>query len=205
VAKFVGRPLKVLDLIYDFVGGWGGLGEFAEESAIQPVHDVARQAELGAALGGLGQFGFTMIRASHVHVGAGTIRTTADPYNAFSNLSVPRDQGSIWIMDVFGTSNAAADFKNAGCLVTWPIFSGFSNADVQPLAFFNTALGDVLANLLLLGRAEGAHQLSKFPLFVPDDSIISFGSEADGAGTVTITQTVLTWAGPAGARPPGVA
>ena len=204
MARFLKKPLKALDFIYDFVGGWVGLGEFAD-SAIQPVHDVAREAELGSALGGLSRMGYTLLRAAHVHVATGTIRTTADPYNAFDNLEIPRGNGSVWISDVFAISNAAADFKNAACLVTWPTFDGFSQGDVQPLAFFDTPFGDVLAATLLLGAADGERLLCRMPVFVPDGSIIAFGSESDGAGTVTITQTVLVWAGPAGARPPGVA
>jgi len=207
MSRFLKRPLKVLDFIYDFVGGFAGLGEFADESAIQPVHDVSRESELGAALGGVSRMGYTLVTATDVHVATGFIRTTADPYNAFDNLAIPRNKGSIWVCGAFGTCDDSTDFTSYAVSVTWPTFVGHSAGQEQLIAFGNDAIQDVVgAGLFSVGDlARSNIHASPFPLFVPQGGILNFASESDTAGTVTIRYGVVLWAGPSGARPPGFA
>jgi len=201
VGVFSRKPLGILDNIYRFVGGQTGPTSFAEEMAIQPVHDVSREAEMGTAQSAaLGYFleGFTQS-----HVSTGTIFGTADAYaRTFRDLAA--EDVDLWIIDALCVCDDAADFESAATGISYPIIpDAFPTAFVKHVREFTTPLAALTSGGVAPVPPVG--DLVSLPMYVPHGSQQLARSTADNAGTVDISTFFLFWAGARGALPPGLA
>lgn len=78
MGDFRNRPLGVLDRIYGFLSGKTQASIVNLESPVTVVHDISRQAELGAAFGMNNGRGVQNL--TQTHAGAGTMRQQQNAY-----------------------------------------------------------------------------------------------------------------------------
>jgi len=201
--RFTSRPLGVLDNIYRFIGGQTGPNEFEDHVAIQPVHDVSREAEVGTAQSSA--LGFLLMGTVDVHVGIGTIFTSIDVYDearvTFRELD-PEDV-DCWIIDGLCTNTDSSDFDQAAIGLQYTALNGAFPTTQEHLLWEYTTPGPALRSG---GPATIPQVLNqpRLPKYVPHSSRILARSSADNGGTNTINLFVLLWAGARGTLPPGL-
>lgn len=201
MGTFTRKPLGILDNIYRFVGGQTGPTSFAEEMAIQPVHDVSREAEIGTAQSAaLGFFleGFTL-----VHVGTGALFGADDAYaRVFRDLAP--EEVDIWIIDALCTTSDQSDFATANAGITYPLLPGTFPAAITKLVRSWSVPQDTIFSGGINPVQADNHPVM-LPMYVPHGSQIGVRTTSDNAGTMTTQTFFLMWAGARGALPPGVA
>lgn len=203
MAKFSASPLKALDRIYRFVGGLRGLSEFELDGPIQPVHDIAREAELDSPIGLQGYFSIT---ESQSHAGAGVLNDTYDPYaSAPAFPGMEQSQGGIWVMAQHCTVGTGSFFVIANSSYVYPVLAGAFPASTEQLLFsFPDIVDQVTVGLpILCGDLARVTNQVTLPFFLPFGGSISINSEA--SDVTVIVSTIVFWAGPLGTRPPGTA
>jgi len=210
MSVFSKRPLGILDALYRFVGGQTGPMEFAEDAPIQPVHNLARQAELSGF--GIRQ-GFWIIKTSQVHAGAGEIEDVIDVYEPGTVLNgwtspLPNDIRA-WFIDGFAWTDAAsAGFVAAEILcqsqanLVGPVDASGPFNQFIPCWRADTASGITGQSHIQLFRAGAPGRLVAEPFRIEPTADMFFQSEASAAMTVNICARV--WAGTVGATPPGL-
>jgi len=201
VGVFTKKPLGVLDNIYRFVGGQSGPNSFAEEMAIQPVHDVSREAELGTAQSP--ERGYFLRGFDHAHVGTGSIFNQQGCYDrTFDSLDA--EDVDLWIIDVLCQNNDASDFASAGGGLEYPILPGVFNAQIKSLREFVDA--DQVPALISSGLVPvpPVDDFAVLPIYCPHGSEFVQRTTSDNAGTVTISVYFLFWAGARRTSPPGL-
>lgn len=208
--RFSKQPLRLLDAIYGFIGGQTGPKEFAIESAIQPVHDLSRSAELA----GFGtREGYWVCEADQVHVAAGSITDAIDVYNpAVSSHNarngwidgMPPDL-RVWILDCWGVL-AGTDtlFNHAEIEVGTP--ADIVGISTGAAAGFDRLLwtgdtGTLGGNIFLAGAPS---KIAEMPVRLEPGELMTMISEQAGAGTVTVRLSAMMWVGVQGAAPPGL-
>jgi len=202
-ARFEGRPLRFLDALYRVVGGLTGPKEFAVEAAIQPVHDVSRQAQI--ASGFSEELGYFVRGVTDVHVGAGAIRQSLDPWDQVDSRNFERATAGVWLISAFGSCSSSANFVTAGLAITYPTIPDAFAAEQILTHIFPDALLAVTSTPVLIGDlARVAEHNPVSPLFIPDGSMLDFLTQAV-TGANTIRLNALLWAGARGALPPGLA
>lgn len=100
MSDFLARILGVVPRIYNFPSGDQGIQDMELGLPIQRVHDVSREAELGAGYGR--NNGYVMLHQINPHVGASTERSWINPLSACVAAGIiPQDQLSTswcWIL-----------------------------------------------------------------------------------------------------------
>jgi len=223
VTKFRARSLGVLDKVYDFDGGTRGLSEFDLEGAIQPVHDLSREAELGSGHGR--NHGFYIMRIVNTHVGVGSITDQLNiftPTNRFGTYT-PVDPSSEWIwgFNAWMEADEATDFASAtlhlnagtggsrdsllGAFEPAGAGAGTDPPGIRLIAFWNAIVG---ASPPDLGNRSNtimpSYNIRPFPIPFAQ-AVLTFVSTSDTAGTIEIAMSMLIWRGPRGVTPPGIA
>lgn len=200
MTEFTGKPLGVLDNIYRFVGGLRGLSRFALRGAIQPVHDVSRQSELGS---GLSQaLGYFMGGANNVHAGAGSLFDTFDPYAQADFHGVPRGQVGVWAIDAMAFSTVSGGVDRISVGFQYPTIAGAVAGQTFGLREWDDDGAELTAGGIRPGRVAfgGAHPVARFPIFIPNGSVFQLHTDALIASTLSCF--ILFWAGAYGSRPP---
>jgi len=201
--RFEARPLRYLDALYKMVGGLSGPNTFAVESAIQPVHDVSRIAQIGSGFSD--QLGYFVAGVTDVHSGAGAIRASLDPYDQVDARGFPRADSGVWLISAFGTCSSSANFVTAGVAITYPtIPDAFAGQQILTHIFPDALLAVTTTPVLIGDLARVTEHNPVSPLFIPDGSTLDFLTQAV-TGANTINLHALMWAGARGALPPGLA
>jgi len=203
--EFTGQPLKALDRLYRFPGG-SDIRSFETDSAIQPVHDVSREAELASGLSG--EFGYYIQSVEMAHAGAGSLFGTIDPWAQADVRARERASVAVWVVSMFGTADVVARFVTGLAALSYPLLP-----DTFPLA---AAVSDMLlyqwdsasdasrsGGIGMLTDVATSAQRAQMPIYVPDGGIIQVSSEAQ-TGAVDIAISGLFWAGAFGVTPPGM-
>jgi len=213
MARFNARPLRVLDAIYNFVGGLGNLSQFGLEGQIQPVHDCSREAELASGLGRFG--GFYTIVAKHAHTATGGITTTFNVYNpsgthTFQNGLSADELANMWVWvgKVWGAMVAGtpSSFDYAwGGVGTPPGMQGLESET----GLTTPAMPLIYLDGITSGGAGENHLTSTvapevLPVLVPKGgSLVLMSASNGGVTAITIEMSALVWIGPVGVMPPG--
>jgi len=213
VSSFKNRPLRVLDTIYQFIGGMTGLTRFSLKSGIQPVHDVSRESEL-AGFGNRQGFWLSQGRQAHVAAGSQSDRIVVYNNTALNNNSgwqapLPPDL-RIWILGGFGTiSGTDANFAEAGISFEWPGQSvgpaDTTPAQVEQLVFHSTSLTNLGAPSALIPTAGLMDRPFRMDFDTTQALDLVFRSRQTGAGAVTVQLSCIMWVGKTGTAPPGMA
>jgi len=213
VARFNKRPLRLLDQIYDFIGGQRDLSDFALESAIQPVHDLGRQAERA----GFGlRDGYWMAQATQAHVAAGVVEDAVDIYapiqanNGWPNPIQDVDDLRVWAISASAivTDGETPEFLQTQITLSMPA-GMVGPSDINTPAVIDLLLwwGDTIAIVGVNSpviSSTGPTDQGVMPVRIEPGAFVSFGSEQTGAGSLTVSQTMLLWVGCAGCSPPGL-
>jgi len=202
MSRFANRPLRILDRIYDFLGGMSGLTDFHTDAGIQAVHDVSRQAEIETALGS--ELGFFINGVTQTHVGAEIERNTFDPYAQADTFNASRDEIGIWIVGAACRVDVGGSFVDAGVSVDLPTVPDAFAADMQVLvALFPDVMPlAIVANQPLCSDNARATIHTHLPFWLPQGSTVNLATES--SANCIIRLEVFMWAGAKGARPPGV-
>ena len=204
MAEFSNRPLAVLGRLYKFLRSSSVRSDFDTTSAIQPVHDVSRESELGTR--GRAQAGYLQLGQTFVHPGADARTVQSDVYALFD--SIPRfsdfrsggdDQHRLWLLDIFGSSSGGgtlvtsvdsvallAPDDRSQFLAGWDDAAGSAGVALAPLTRVNTTLWDD----------------RQYPAIWQPGSLWITQSVSSAANTVRVH--TLWWAGPLGTTPPGM-
>lgn len=210
MGKFNSRALTVLDRVYNFVGGKTLGRDFDTETPIQPVHDVSREAEIGAGL----YWNWSWLIAV-----AGTTRfasTIYDQFTWYSNLSDAEVE--TWIVDVIVNINQnPANFTSGVLALYYPPFGEFpgsqgSNLEPAKMVYRNgtptvhtiTNRAATGVNYFIPNELDVTERL-ELPYLIHRGSGLAGTFILGGAGGDSCTVNVVMWTGPRGSRPPGVA
>ena len=214
MARYNSRALQVLDRIYKFVGD-KALGREMELSVpIQPVHDLSREAELGAGHGGTGGW----IAYAHSQQGIGQQESSVDVFAYIQPFlaSVPLENIDVWLMDVFCTTENEAAFVNATAAVCFPIteanlagITGSSELQYRLVGNWDDAMkvaDKAGTNVDLVGVLKYNTFLTPIGRGLPMRVFRgSFFTLLTNSGANDTTLTWIMWVGPKGVPPPGVA
>jgi len=198
--RFLAKPLSVLDRLYRFVEGQSPT-QVELSLPVQMVHDVSRQAELGAAA-----MGFFISGQDNVHAGVGTIEASWDPYQEVAYLFPNVTDLWVWLIAPWATIGANPSRLTSAVLSvgyvpygemivrrdrllwvvtgsgSWPIY----DQNVSPATLPNGCLGGSVPMF--------------FPVVITPGSTMRLVSVATDA--VTVRMEGLFWAGPVGVMPP---
>jgi len=203
VAKTRTRALQLLDGIWNFVGGTRGLSEYDLAGAIQPVSDLGRISEIGS--GYSRAEGFFSGGALLTAVGAGTQRANFQPQDNIDFHNKLLSGSWMWLLNYSVMTNTAAAHTNSSALMQIIAEAGSFGAQDKLLygltGVINTSIRGALPDLPVTFGANGWE--ARFPMYVPRGSTIFFATDFSAAATAN--HFFLLWAGPRGARPPGVA
>lgn len=212
MARILSRVLRIVDRLYKFEGGDPSAPSEADTSgALQFVHDVSREAELG---GGAGPYeGFWVVAAIQAHSAAGTIVDTVDlPAITSSALGAYRFDPLLdwaWLYDWWGNVSDPTDFNSARV--------GIGVTTSQVGIHDGTALGATPRLIRTATSTIGGHLVysTTFPPLATPQPILSSGvagdlgtlvftSVSDGVVIFSCRHNALIWIGRRGCMPPGL-
>lgn len=204
MAGILQRAIQVLDRLYNFPGGTRGLSEFDLAGAIQPVHDLSREAEFGSR--GAQDSGYLYIGQTldNDSSGAETTRVSTDPYVAFTSIgefsNFRTADHRLWLMGVFGSVDTlgAANWTNMQPALQ------FANDRVLILANYDA---DVTAPIAsgsrpLVQNEASLPQPFQMPIFLPVGTLLVTASAS--TDDVISRLHAIFWGGPIGVTPPGM-
>lgn len=206
----IGRPgiLGVLDRLFSFDSQIKVPERVSVEAPVSVVHDISRQAELGAPLN-IHQ-GFSVYNIELVFAGAGSDGDFRLLDSVIEGLypNVGRQNMDVYIMDVLMMASTS-NFSAAGAALRYP--SNFPGQTSVPAASklllsvpANTLMPDETgANYTYTGYQTCRNIDGRYPQWVPSGCWYSV--RATGTGVCVIDFWLLLWAGWKGTRPPGVA
>lgn len=209
MALFRNRPLGVLSKIYSFAQGLTGMSDFSLEGSIQPVHNLSREAELGAK--GDGHAGI-WIMGSRVTANGAVVYTNAiDPYALVGGQGYDPDPSEdwIWLLDCFCSYTGTGTPGRASCLID----SGASPSDLYAgQESGSSLLGDrmfaywtAFAMGVALADSDGYVRPPSFQPIPYGDGLRFGGEETGGVNDTVFTWSSLLWLGKQGVMPPGMA
>lgn len=217
--EFLNRALGALDRIYRFRGGQNTLNAFDLAGAVQPVHDLSREAELSAGFPGNGLLwtpGYWMIGPQHTHVGADTQRSATNPRSVIRSSptqfgNIPADEDlDVWHMGVVSAyEETGSGVITAATAAVWLPSTMPGRTAVFPILVGGFGAPYAISDPTAVASAQvqGASSQNAGrpfnPIPLPYGSILANLSVSSAATTVTIAH--LVWAGMKGVRPPGVA
>jgi hypothetical protein len=198
MSRFLNQPLKVLDRIYNFVGGETQRSSFDIGAQIQPVHDVSRQAERGE---GREYITFT----TFAHAGAGNLWSEGTFRDTLSTLGAgDLDESDIWLLWTAASSNTSGALSSAVIGVGFSAAVGRLGESNVAVARYDaegprlSATNDFLA--YAVGEPPG---LITLPLKVQPDDVLKMHTGANAVSNLVCFAAM--WVGPRGATPPGMA
>lgn len=197
MTSFTARPLGVLDRIYRFVGGLRGNSDLDLLSPIQLVHDVARQSELGSG-------DLWVLSATQVHVGAGSITSTVDPWAPVAPVNgyLAADDEDIWVYRCDGVLRAGAGVNIGGAIVQVIHTSQIRGNDVSTVPRTLVWVGSS-------GSTQNGNTTTQTvspdgpPVRMRKGDVLWLTSTETGGVGITYEMNVMVWKGPRGTTPPG--
>lgn len=205
---FKNRVLTVLDRIYSIIGDQAP-NDIETKAPITLVHDVSRDAGLGAALGRFG--GYFADQTFLVHAGADTQYAILDPYGSlqagFIDVGAFPSRESIWVwhLDCFLTLSAANLTSSTISLFRPTTFPDVTQDCYQILYSYASATtvgNSAGVGSVPVGQGATAIATPQTPVLIPDGGLYTFRSTSSGA--MTNYATYLAWVGPKGVPPPGM-
>lgn len=214
MAKITRRVLTLLESLYRFTGGQKGAPDSVElDLGVQPVHDLSRMAEIGAAKIVRASAGYWMASVTHTHVaGIATIDSTLNLVSPFHTASegysfIERDSWAWYIADWCTVTSVANSFIVQTQLnnITNDFFVGPSvgppNSVIGVInrytSFDNNALHEVG-----LSNTRRTTPLP-LPILSPQDGIL-VSSRNQAGGITTINVNIMLWIGQRNTFPPGL-
>jgi len=206
VARFQERLLAVAESCYRFVGGERQVSSFDLGTPIQPVHDYARQSELGAR-GVAGEQGYLRFGQSiaNATAGAATLFASTDPYATFAPdvFDFDPERHTMWLVDCYAAIDSVtpANWSNG---MAGLIYDPSGTNRLRGLERWDGDLGPLVASG---NRPAVVDETNPFPPWRPNVFL--------PRGTLLVSQAVSTddciqrvhytlWAGPVGTTPPGM-
>jgi len=217
VARYTRNPLRLLDRLYDFVGGLRTENRMDVSSPIIRVHDLSREAELGTYTGinrGSESQNFPMftIVEDHVDVGAGEINSVLGVYSnqntdwAQSTFIPPNPEDeTVWMLAAYVNSlNGLLTEAMLGSEQTPKAGSGAGRAPNALIAHWTGVAGTSWADGTQPGSGVGAR--FAFPVPVTNKLVsgtpLEWSSAVSGADTVDLVIPCIRL--PVGVFPPGL-
>lgn len=191
--------LRTLSRLYEFPGS-----KFAPDTAdidvpIQFVHDLRRDAVMGAAQGV--HFGYFVLRTGQTHGGAGTLQDSillSGPVATGAGYAFDPAFQWCWFMEGWGESSVPANFVDSE--IRYEVgtdWIGGADAIVAGAVLSLVAFAGTLGtNLNTLDKVQTARRPSLILSTAPE---IVFSSSSSGA--TVIEQSALVWIGPIGVVP----
>jgi len=205
MATFRNRPLPVLDRIYGFLSGRTSPPEIQTESPLTLVHDVSREAELGAAYGR--NLGYGVQNMTQAYNSFAVEEQQQDAYSWLLSGFDPQldpyeNDVSIWIVDCHATSTVPADMDaavlaigNYGTLTpsTIETYRVLSVWDTDYATGSNyTATGNVYNHV--------PEWEAQWPILVHRGERLLLGVDGGGSGSLVVY--IYYWVGRKGTTPP---
>jgi len=210
MAEFSAKPLRILDSLYRFVGGTRGVSRVDLSSDITLVHDVSKQAE-GAGLGPF--FGRCEWSGTALCAGAATDTDAFDlPTEVATIFNIQEDE---WDLYTIGISSQIIT-SDIGDLDTFTFGHGYALGTIGRAVSKYGSDKDIYESLVCFTgtdykpfmRADentsysSAYWRPNQPVRVPDKGFI--GWRMDSSAALQCAFRWELWAGPRGARPPGL-
>jgi len=207
MTEFKNRALGALQRIYGFLGGVVTTSRADLEGQIQLVHDVSREAEVAAGVGGrIITPGWWWLRDVHVHAGADTVLSSLNPYNAINTEQANLPEFDLWLYDV-GVWSVIDGRVSSANAVLWRLTPYPGGTVRVPQLLFVAAAAVSVANVTAAGTDSmglpTAGVAPAMPLLIPENSIINSVSVSSGADDFYMCY--LVYAAPRGVLPPGMA
>lgn len=211
--------LRIIRRIYSLgASGVGAVERLDEASPIQFVHDVSRQAELGAAASQDG--GYWLNQAQHAHVGAGTLNSHHLIWANLANFllgSADLNDLDLWLLEsvlhldtnVLTVSNVGLLGEPPGKVGAFPRYSKLISTWKGGTPLYQGSAGTTLYQGYTASNLAVSQDYVRRPFRIFRDTSttlsrpqITFHSVVTGAATLTFSQ--LFWVGPRGSGPPGM-
>lgn len=212
MSNFKSRGLSVLNGIYRFLPFARTAPEdYDLTSPIVSVHDVSREAELGAYAFDEKVGGFFQVGQDNAHPAASTVNSNPTVYTvtdqAFGSGSLNRVW--CWLMWAGLEMNASGFLTSAKLSVQVPQVGSalaprnflieYWDADIaQPTGGFGTPY-----TYFGVRAAAANQQRTRLPFLIPAGGQFGFQSITSG-GDFTIRLDTICWVGPIGVMPPGM-
>lgn len=202
--QFLKRPLGLIDRLFRVDGAQPAPTQLSTELPIQPVLDVSRMAELGRPDGGA--FGLFIQGVDLAHAGADTQEGSYDPYAVTDSL-YPNEDVWCWLLGMWAAASASALTAASQSLAYAPLANSIPRRD--RLLWYSNAVvslsdqGVAPATLPVAYIPSATSPRDAMPVAVPPGSVIRVIAISSGA-IATERFEGLFWAGPLGARPPGL-
>jgi len=204
VTRFLNQVTQALNNVFKFEGTLNSLSRIDLVSDIQPVFDLSYSSGLAKGADSGSSQGFGSLRASTIHVGAGTLHNQIPNLTQVESdfLNIPLDQIAVWLMDIaFWTTPGIMTVAQTS--VSRATIEGtIQDTTAQTLI----ALADTEGILMFAGgvnaafRGGGPVMQVPFPLYLLPGTNINFSSLATGAGTIAME--LRFWVGPRYMQPP---
>lgn len=212
--RFLPGVLQNLTKIWGFQSNRAAPDFVDLESQVTPVLDLGRQGEIGSGKGS-GQ-GYFVDVLTIVHPGAGTLRTSFNPWTRAKNQGViPTDVTDYWGWILALTGNVDTPASLGVIVAGWEFIAnsppgGWVESTIEfPLYRGSASIGSAsifAANPTPLLQVTWDHARLPFPIFpTAATGGTGFGVVSTSTGVMTTEVGVLYWIGPRGARPAGVA
>lgn len=215
MAPFNSRVLRLLDRLYKFAGAPRITRDVELGLPIQLVHDVSREAELGAGIGIEGGWVMHYEEVEELNAGGGTERRTADPWTDVDNATVEAlDNLDLWHFHFWANTDfvSMANVQTLEVLFAYPTtFPGVgAQRPYLPIAHYDgtwSASDDTAAAAIgVIGADTGAvfyeSETGRIhrPFRIPRNSVFTYQMVTGGICTAHCFH--LMWAGPKGVLPP---
>ena len=216
MTRILNRALSALSRVYRLEGGDTVVSDFETQTPIIPVHDVSREAELGAGIGTQGGWLTHYEFVEELSALGSTERRASDPWDAVdAETNIARTELSLWLYDTF--MNVNGNYANVDVMtvaLAFPTtFPGVGTVVPYRLLEYNTgtqvdasntgASGDVY----IMAPANEDHAANNalvvprmHPFPVPVGSTLTYRLDTSGICEVYVWH--LMWAGPRGVAPP---
>ena len=215
MAKFNSGFLKVLDRIYRFTGDSRIGRNFETSVPIQPVRDLSREAELGAAYGP--DNGVAAHLSTLSNLGAVTEYQARDPYadilaggtfdSRLPAYDAPdiQERVGLWLLQVTLTCDTPGNLSSAAVSLAVPsrILLPQTTENWQFLLTGTAGVeGSIATALSGLNLIIPTFYAITQPIFLPFGSRITLG--VTSTANIDTSLTYWVWAGPRGVKPPGL-
>jgi len=215
MARFLYKPLGVLDRLYNLVGKQAP-NQVDVESPIALVHDVSRDAGLSSGFGNQGGY-FWLQDNTHVHVGNDRLFSVMTPWGyiaaGFMTEGRKPNMEDVWMWHIssfISTTDPTKVTEASIAVVLQAGQTGRTNDIYKPLQDVTTGWGDygneAHDDRVYLGLSEdqtASMRVDERPFYLPKDSTYTFHSKTSD-GPCSFQFDIQGWVGPKGVPPPGM-
>lgn len=212
MSEFRNKPLAVLDRIYSFLSGRTAINQVETGMPITLVHNLSREAELGAAYGR--KDGIFTRTLTNTHVGASTERTSWD-INYYVRIGADPvydpgvDDVSIWLLEFGVQTSSVANLNYISILKAYQAGAFTPQATEIGIPMYYAATGvNSFTSIAAAASQAYTYQDSdveyknySLPMFFPQGTYLCI--QTDSGGAVNVQVYTVWWMGRRGTHPPG--